>query len=138
MDTSFTNSFFSGMRALVLREHAWDQTSLPQQLRNLEVDAQFSPCPSGAAAILLKAEQTDKPFDILLIESQDDSRKCLNLSSALCLQLASPPKVILLTDATHGFTFKRLTKSGVDAVLAPDATASNLQRLLKSIFRPSA
>ena len=128
----------SGMRALVLREHAWDCTSLPQQLRELQIEAQFSPCASGAAAMLHHAEENDRAFDLLLVESHSNSRNCLNISSALCLHLTHPPKVILMADATHGFTFSSLNKSGVDAILAPDASTPNLKRLLNSIIRLSA
>ena len=128
----------SGMRALVLREHAWDCTSLPQQLRELQIEAQFSPCASGAAAMLHCAEKRGQAFDLLLVESHSNSRNCLNISSALCLHLAHPPKVILMADATHGFTFSSLNKSGVDAILAPDASTPNLKRLLNSIIRLSA
>jgi hypothetical protein len=157
MDTFFNNSFggdnasssdgpvmgsrflnLAGMRALVLREHAWNFTSLPQQLRELQVEAKFSPCPSGAAAMLQHAEKNNQPFDILLVESHRGSRDSLNISSALCLHLNTPPKVILMTDATHGFTFNHLNKSGVDAILAPGASTSNLKRLLNSIIRLSA
>ena len=136
MGSRFLN--LTGMRALVLREHAWDSTSLPQQLRDLEVEAKFSPCASGAAAMLQHAEKSGHPFDLLLVESNNGSRKCLNISSALCLHLSNPPKVILMSDATHGFTFASLAKSGVDAILAPDASTSNLKRLLNSIIRLSA
>ena len=129
---------FSGMRALVLREHAWDCTSLPQQLRELQIEAQFSPCASGAAAMLRHAEENDQAFDLLLVESHSNSRNCLNISSALCLHLVHPPKVILMADATHGFTFSNLSESGVDAILAPDASTPNLKRLLSSIIRLSA
>jgi len=43
-----------------------------------------------------------------------------------------------MADATHGFTFSSLNKSGVDAILAPDASTPNLKRLLNSIIRLSA
>lgn len=137
MAKSFNNSL-SGMRALVLREQTWYKTSLPQQLRELQVEACFSPCASGAAAVLQHAERSGKPFDLLLVEAYSGNRKCLNISAALCLHLSKLPTVILITDATHGFTFRGLTKSGVDAVLAPDASALNLKRLLSSIIPLSA
>ncbi|MFT7516470.1 MAG: Pyruvate/2-oxoacid:ferredoxin oxidoreductase delta subunit [Myxococcota bacterium] len=132
------NNSLSGMRALVLREQTWCNTSLPQQLRELQVEACFSPCPAGAAAVLQHAERTGEPFDLLLVESCNGNRICLNTCAALCLQLSKPPAVILVTDTTHGFTFSSLTKSGVDAVLAPNASVLNLKRLLNSIIRLSA
>ena len=88
--------------------------------------------------MLHHAEGSGLAFDLLLVESNGNSRNCLNISSALCLHLIHPPKVILMADATHGFTFSGLNKSGVDAILAPDASTPNLKRLLNSIIRLSA
>ncbi|MDP6963703.1 MAG: hypothetical protein QGF46_06005 [Planctomycetota bacterium] len=129
---------FPRKKALVLRDHAWDHTSLPQQLDELNMDARYSPCPSGAAAMLLHAEKNNRPFDLLLVESTIGSRDSINLCAALCLHLSNQPKKILISDANHGFNFSMLSKSGVDAVLSPDSTTSNLKRLLNSLFRLSA
>ena len=138
METSQSPIILNNKRALIFCENDYNRNKIAGQLINLGISPKFSTSSLGTAALLKRAEYTQEPFDLLLIDSNEGCQAAINTSTALCLHLKNAPKVLLLSNITKNDRVANLNKRGVKGILKNNFSNKKIQKMLGETMTLSA
>jgi CheY-like chemotaxis protein len=117
----------AGLRVLVVDDNATNRRILGDMLRRWGIDPTLAGGSTEAAALLGKAEESAKPFDLLLVDAHMPETDGFTLVEQIQQRgSTSRAEVIMLTSAGQRGDAARIRELGVAAYLAKPVTESEL------------